>query len=136
MATIHKSWSRHQYPTNVTKSSSILMFSRNVRPPGACVTRNIAWRTEQGQEGGREAERQAGWCSERRVSVAVALRKGDGAARWNCHRKKREREREIPVSPFVLRTHRILACRQPSVEWRERERESTFSFRGSRTIFT
>ena len=53
------------------------------------------------------------------VSAAVALRKGDGAARWNCHRKKRRlREGEIPVSPFVLRTHRILACRQPSVEWR------------------
>ena len=41
-------------------------------------------------------------------------------------------EGEIPVSPFVLRTHRILACRQPSVEWRlEGGRESTFSFKGS-----
>ena len=50
--------------------------------------------------------------------------------------REREREREIPVSPFVLRTHRILACRQPSVaRERERERESTFSFRGSRTTF-
>ena len=73
------------------------------------------------------------------VSAAVALRKGDGAARWNCHRKKRRlREGEIPVSPFVLRTHRILACRQPSVEWRlegGREREHVF-FQGFQNLFT
>ena len=70
------------------------------------------------------------------VSAAVALRKGDGAARWNCHRKKRRlREGEIPVSPFVLRTHRILACRQPSVEWRlEGEREHVF-FQGFQNLF-
>ena len=71
-----------------------------------------------GEEGGRQAG-MVGLAVVAIVSAAVALRKGDGAARWNCHRKKRRlREGEIPVSPFVLRTHRILACRQPSVEWR------------------
>ena len=84
-----------------------------------------------GEEGGRHGR--LGCCSDCECSGSAAKRRWSGEMELPQEEEAAQRERggegEIPVSPFVLRTHRILACRQPSVEWRlegGREREHVF----------